>query len=36
MTEYVVQKYFAVQYPKKLKRSAFNARKGEAAYKKVY
>jgi hypothetical protein len=31
-----LQKYFAVQYPKKLKRSPFNARKGEATYKKVY
>jgi len=36
MTEYPVQKYFAVQYPKKLERNAFNPRKGEIGYKKVY
>jgi len=36
MTEYAVEKYFVVQYPKKLKRSVFNTRKREASYKKVY
>jgi hypothetical protein len=36
MTEYAVQKYFVVQYPKKLKWRVFNARKGEVGYKKVY
>jgi hypothetical protein len=36
MTEYAVQKYFAAQYPKKLQRTAFNTRKGETGYKKVY
>jgi len=35
-TEYAVQKYFVVQYPKKLERSVFNTRKREASYKKVY
>jgi hypothetical protein len=36
MTEYAIQKYFAVQHPKKLKRSVFNAQKDEVGYKKVY